>query len=307
MVDLSIELSGLRLRNPFILASGVVGASTSLLVKAWDLGYGAVVTKTYTVEPREGYKTPIIVGVPCGYINAVGLENPGIDGISEAVNALKKKNAKIIVSIAGKSVEEFKILAQKCVECGVDAIELNLSCPHAKGYGLEIGMDKELTIRIVKTLKNEFDIPVFPKFGYAPNVLDTIRLVEIAGADGVVLINTIRAMKIDVWIRRPVLSNKIGGLSGPAIHPIAVALVYQAYQQIEIPIIACGGVWTWEDAVEFFLAGARAVQIGSVIGEKGLEVIGELKNGLQEYLKENGFKSIREIIGLGHKEFEKTI
>ena len=297
---LTVDIAGLRLRNPVMLASGVVGSNKILLAKAWESGAGAVVTKTYTVEPREGYTTPIIVDLPYGYLNAVGLENPGIDHIGETVDFLKKRGATIIVSIAGRNIDEFVKLAEKSQECGADAVELNLSCPHARGYGFEIGIDREAVVRIIRKLKEEIDIPIFPKFGYMPKLVDTLKMAEIAGADGVVLINTIRGMKIDIWIKKPILSNKFGGLSGPAIHPIAVACVYEAHEQLDIPIIASGGVWGWEEAIEFLLAGATAVQVGSIIGEKGMTIFREIIDGLEKYLMENNLNHVEEIIGFAH-------
>ncbi len=297
---LSVDLAGIKLRNPLMLASGVVGNNKNLMMRAWESGAGAIVTKTYTVEPREGYRTPIIVDLPYGYLNAVGLENPGINGIGELLSVLKERDVKVIVSIAGRDIEEFVKLAVRSQEYGADGIELNLSCPHTGGYGLEIGMDREAVIMAIRRIKEEVDIPVFPKFGYMPKLIDVLKMAEIAGADGIVIINTIRGMKIDIWIRRPILSNKFGGLSGPAIHPIAVACVYEAYEQLNIPIIASGGVWGWEEAIEFFLAGATAIQVGSVIGMKGMDIFGEILRGIEKYLEENGFKDIREIIGLAH-------
>ncbi|MEX0568628.1 MAG: tRNA-dihydrouridine synthase, partial [Candidatus Njordarchaeota archaeon] len=237
-----INIASIDLKNPLMLASGVVGSDISLLIKAWQSGAAAVVTKTYTIEKREGYPTPIIVGLPYGYINAVGLENPGIEHISHLLKSLNQEGIKAIISIAGKNIEEFLRLAMRCAENGAMAVEINLSCPHAKKMGLELGMDQEFVIKLIRKLKEEISIPIFPKFGYMPNLIDTLKLAQIAGADGVVLINTIRAMKINVWIKKPVLSNKFGGLSGPALHPIALYCVYQAYENLDIPIIASGGV-----------------------------------------------------------------
>ena len=300
--NIEVEIAGIRFRNPLMLASGVVGSNINLLKRAWEAGAGAIVTKTYTVEKRQGNVTPIIVGLPYGYINAVGLENPGIEHIEQTVKSLKKHDARIIVSITGRKVEDFVTLAKKCESTGADAIEINMSCPHVKGMGLEIGMDREVVIRIIKAVKKSVNIPIFPKFGYTPRILDILKQAEIAGADAIVLINTIRSMRIDIWIKKPVLSNKYGGLSGPAIHPIAVACVYQAYRELEIPIIASGGVWTWKDVIEFMLAGANAVQVGSVIAEKGIEVFKEIIDGIKKYLATNNHNSIEEIIGLAHEE-----
>jgi len=299
---LEIDLAGLRLRNPLMLASGVVGSSPVLYHRAWIEGAGAIVTKTFTVERREGNRTPIIVGVPCGYINAVGLENPGVEGMEEILDYLRRLGITTIVSITGRNIEEFLSLALKSHDCGVDAIELNLSCPHVKGMGLELGRNRTFIVRLIRRIKDEIDTPIFPKFGYSPQLLGILKDVQIAGANGIVLINTIRAMKIDIWIKKPVLSNKFGGLSGPAIHPIAVSCIYEAYESLDIPIIASGGVWSWEDVVEFMLAGARAVQIGSVVGERGLGVFREITSQLIDYLKENKYSHVSQIIGMAHNQ-----
>lgn len=298
---LRINLAGIELRNPLMLASGVVGSDPSMYLRAWDSGIGAVVTKTFTVERREGYVPPIITATRCGYLNAVGLENPGKDGIKPVVEYLKKHGITTIVSIAGRNVDEFLLLVSIAYEANADAIELNLSCPHAKGIGLEIGLDRELTTRIIRRIKDDFDIKVFPKFGFSPNVVEVAKSAETAGADAVVLINTIRGMKIDIWLAKPVLSNKFGGLSGPAIHPIAVAAVYQAYERLNIPIIASGGVWCWEDVIEFLMAGAKAVQIGSVLSEKGFEFVQETLHNIKRFLNERGYESVEKIVGLAHE------
>jgi len=298
--NLEVRIGSLRLRNPLILASGVVGHNTNLLLKAWDMGAGALVTKTFTYEPRSGYVTPTIVELPYGYINAVGLENPGIEKIGEVLQKLKDRGAIVIVSIAGRNVEEFIGLAKKAVESGADAIELNLSCPHAGEYGYRQGIDRDFVVKVIRGVRDEVDVPILPKFGVAPNLVDIVKISEFSGADGVVLINTIRAMKIDVWIKKPVLSNKYGGLSGPAIHPIAVACVYSVYEATDIPIVASGGVWGWEDVVEFMLAGANAVQVGSVLGRVGMEVFSEILEGIKRYLRKNSIRDVTEIIGLAH-------
>ncbi|MCR8432765.1 MAG: dihydroorotate dehydrogenase [Candidatus Korarchaeota archaeon] len=298
---LQIDLAGIKLRNFLILASGVVGSDVSMYLRAWENGIGAIVTKTFTIERREGFTTPIITAVRCGYLNAVGLENPGKEGMKPVIEYLKKCGIPTIVSIAGRDVDEFLQLASIAYESNADAVELNLSCPHAKGLGLEIGLDRELTVRIIKRIKDDFDMKVFPKLGLSSNVTEIAKSAEVAGADGVVLINTIRGMKIDIWLAKPVLSNKFGGLSGPAIHPIAVAVVYQAYEHLNIPIIASGGVWDWEDVVEFLMAGAKAVQIGSVLTDKGFEFIRETIENIKNFMNSRGYKSVEELIGVAHE------
>ena len=301
MVDVSVELAGIKLRNPTILASGILGVSSSQLIRVFEAGAGGVVTKSFTKEYREGYKTPIIVAVKCGYLNAVGLANPGKQYIKDIVGPLKKKGIPVFVSIAGSSVEEFCELGIEAEESNADAVELNLSCPHAEKRGIEIGRDPDLVARIVEELKETIKLPVFVKLGLSDNLVNVMKQAEESGADGLVLINTVKGMAIDVWAKKPILSNKFGGLSGPAIHPIAVRVIYEAYENVEIPIIGVGGVDDWESAVEMILAGAKAVQIGSAIAYRGLEVFREIIEGIKNYLKENRYSKIDDIVGLAHE------
>jgi len=300
-VDLSVTIANLRIRNPTMLASGILGTSPSLLIRAYQEGAGAVVTKSFTKEYREGYKTPIIIATKCGYINAVGLANPGKEHIKEIVNPVKKMGVPIIVSLAGSTKEEFRELALEAEDSGADGLELNLSCPHAEKRGLEIGSDPELVYKIIEQLKEDIRIPVFAKLGLSDNIITTAIKAEEAGADGLVLINTVRGMLIDIWTKKPVLSNKFGGISGPAIHPIAVRVVYEVYEKVNIPIIGVGGIDNWESAIEMFLAGAKAVQIGSAIAYEGLDIFKRIVNGIRNYLIENGYGSIKDIIGLAHQ------
>ncbi len=301
MVDLSVNIGSLKLRNPTILASGILGVTSSQLLRVYNAGAGGVVTKSFTKNPLKGYDTPIIVGFKCGYLNAVGLANPGIESLEEIIKPLIKRGIPTIVSLAGSDESEFKYLAKKAYDTGATAIELNLSCPHVKKKGLEIGSDPELVRSILRALRNEIDIPIFVKLGISDNMLKVSEIAEQEEADAIVLINTVRGMVIDVWTRKPILSNKIGGVSGCAIHPIAVRAVYEVYKTVNIPIIGVGGVEDWKSAVELILAGATAVQVGSAIAYKGLEIFKEISNGIENYLKQNGFRSVSEIIGLAHK------
>jgi len=302
-LKLDVTIGGIRFRNPLLLASGILGDNPALLRRVYESSAGGLVTKSITKEKREGYRTPIVVGVKCGFINAVGLANPGIEGIRDLVKAAKEIRAPIIVSIAGSTIEEFVEIAEEAKKYGADGVELNFSCPHAEKRGLELSDDIELVEDIIKSVK-ELGIVTIPKFGIKDNLSELIKVAEDSKADAVTLINTIKAMKIDVWTKRPVLSNVFGGLSGPAIHPIAVRVVYEAYEITKLPIIGVGGVVDWESAVEMFLAGATAVQIGSAIALKGLKVFKEIIDGIRYYLSEQGFNDIKEIIGLAHKQVE---
>ena len=299
---LAIEIAGLKLANPTMLASGILGMSGLTLKRAADAGAGAVVTKSVGLEPREGYSNPTVVQAECGLLNAVGLPNPGVHYFSEEIREAKELGVPIIVSVYGFSSEEFAEAARVAVEAGADAIELNVSCPHVEKTGAEIGQSSLLVAEIVKKVKGRVDKPVFVKL--TPNVADIAKVAKAAaeaGADAITAINTVRAMTIDVETTRPILANKIGGLSGAAIKPIAVRCVYEVYREVDVPVIGCGGISTWQDAVEFMLAGASAVQIGTAIAFNGLDVFKSVTKGVDAYLKKRGFRSVKEIVGLSHR------
>lgn len=301
-LSLAVEVAGLRLENPLILASGILGTSPRLLARAAREGAAAVVTKSFTLEPRRGHLPPIVVEVKAGLVNAVGLENPGAQAIHDLVSEYRRLSHKpIIVSVAGSSPDEFARVARTAEEAGADAVELNLSCPHARELGLELGRDPMLVAKVTEAVRRAVSIPILVKLGICDNLIDCARRAEERGADAIVLINTLRAVVIDVWLRRPVLTNVVGGLSGPAIHPIAVYAVWTVYRRVRVPIIGCGGVEDWRDAVELMLAGASAVQVGSAIARRGLTVFREIADGIRSYLRREGFSSVREIVGLAHK------
>ncbi|MFX1377398.1 MAG: dihydroorotate dehydrogenase [Promethearchaeota archaeon] len=296
---LEINLSGLKLKSPLILASGILGVSYSSMKRVIDAGAGAVTTKSIGPKSRKGYKNPSIIEIyPGTFINAVGLGNPGIDDFISEIKQIKENNIPLIVSVFGDTNKVYLDVATKAEKAGADAIEINISCPHAEVAS--IGINKDLTFEIVKFLKERLKVPLFVKLN--PNVTNLIEIAlaaERGGADGVVAINTLVAMVIDIKSKRPILSHGSGGLSGKAIHPIAVKKVYDLYKVLKIPIIGCGGVDSWKDAVEFFLAGASAVQIGTALF-KGTEIITEINKGITEYLKSNAFTSINKIKGLAH-------
>ena len=299
---LETEVAGLRLRNPTMLASGILGTTSDILRRAAQSGAGAVVTKSVGPKPREGYPNPTVVEVGCGLLNAVGLPNPGIQAFAEEIRDLGDLEVPLIVSVYGFSPEEYAEVAEAAVEAGADAVELNLSCPHVKGAGADVGSRPELVSEIVEKVKGVVDKPVFAKL--TPNVSDIVGLAEAAveaGADALTAINTLRAMVIDVETARPILSNKIGGLSGPAIKPVAVRCVYELHRELDVPIIGCGGVTSWRDAVEFMLAGASAVQVGTAVALKGLNIFRLITEGVKSYLERKGYGSVREIVGLSHR------
>ncbi|UCD01341.1 MAG: dihydroorotate dehydrogenase [Promethearchaeota archaeon] len=297
---LEINLSGLELKSPIILASGILGVSYSSMKRIFNAGIGAVTSKSIGPNPRKGYKNPSIIELfPGTFLNAVGLGNPGIDNFLSEIKEIKEFNIPMIVSVFGDSANSYLNVATKAEQAGADAIEINISCPHAEVSS--IGINKDLTYKVVKTLKDNLKVPVFVKLN--PNVTDIGKIAlaaEKGGADGVVAINTLGAMVIDINTKRPILAHGSGGLSGKAIHPIAVKKVYDLYQLLKIPIIGCGGIFTWKEVVEFMLAGANAVQIGTAL-YKGVEIITEINNSLIYYIKNNGYSSISEIIGLAHE------
>ena len=300
---LNTSFAGLKLKNPTALASGILGYSAESLESIVEGGAGAVVTKSIGLAPRIGYPNPTVVQVKCGLINAMGLPNPGIEAyVQEIRHAKTVLTVPLIVSVYGFSAEEYAMTAKKAAEAGADAVELNVSCPHVKETVSEIGQNPETLTKVVKKVKAAVHKPVFIKL--SPNVTDIVEVAEAAvkaGADALTAINTVRAMAIDVETALPVLSNRRGGLSGPAIKPIALRCVYDIYEKVKAPIIGCGGITSWRDAVEFFLAGASAVQIGTAIALKNAGVFKVINRGVDAYLRKKGFGSVKEIVGLSHK------
>ena len=302
MSDLSIEIAGLKLRNPTMLASGFLGVSGQTLRRVVEAGAGAVVTKSSSLKPRDGNPGPTIVELPVGLLNAIGLASPGITMMKDEIAEARKSDVPVIVSVFGFSVSDYSKSARIAETLGADAVELNVSCPHVSGVS-EIGQDPKVVAKITRSVKRRVGIPVFVKL--SPNVASIAeigRSAERAGADAITAINTVRGMSIDVHIRLPVLSAKIGGLSGPAIKPVAIRCVYELAEKVKLPIVGVGGIGGWEDAVEFFLAGASAVQIGTAILQKDLSVFSEVAEGLSSYLKENGFMSVSELVGVAHSK-----
>jgi len=302
MPSLAVEIAGLKLANPAMLAAGILGLSGLTLKQAADAGAGAVVTKSLGLKHRSGYSNPTVVQVESGLVNAMGLPNPGIDHFTQELQEAGGIRAPVIVSIYGFTSWEFAAVAEKAVRIGADAVELNVSCPHAEKTGAEIGQNPLLIEEAVKATKRRIKTPVFVKL--TPNVADIVELAKAAergGADAVTAINTVKAMVIDIETGKTVLGNKMGGLSGPAIKPIAVRCIYEIYEAVKIPVIGCGGITTWRDAVEFIQAGATAVQIGTAIAAKGVHVFKQVTDGLENFMSLKGFGGVEEIVGLSHR------
>lgn len=299
--NLDTEIGKIHLEGPTILASGILGISLEVFNRLYRSGAGAVVTKSLSKEPWEGYPNPTIFSVgDGGWINAVGLSNPGAPIFAKMIEA--NNDVPIIVSLVGSIEEDFEFMVKQFENCTIVGFELNLSCPHVAKVGLEVGDDPDLVKRIVSTVKKNTDLPVIAKVGLGTtHYLKTVEAAISSGVDAITAINTIRAMAIDVELSRPILSNKFGGLSGTPIKPIALRCVYEISSKYDIPIIGCGGVSTWEDAVEFILAGASAVQLGSVVGENWINIFDDINKGIFQYMKRKGYSKIQDMVGIAKK------
>lgn len=301
-LSLSVEIAGLRLRNPTMNAAGVLGISAPLLKRVYDGGAGAVVTKSLGSEPRKGHLNPTMVIVEGGVLNAMGLPNPGAEHFIEAIRALKGDGVPVVASFFGASIDDFRDVAEILSEAGADALEVNVSCPNVQEELGMLGADCANTEKVTAAVKEVSKPPVFVKL--SPNVTDIAEIAkaaELGGADAITAVNTLKGMAIDADFRRPILTNVTGGLSGPALKSVALRCVWDVAQAVEVPVIGCGGVTTWRDAVEFMLAGASAVEVGTAIRERGFGVYREITRGMEGYLEANGFKSIDEIVGLAQE------
>jgi dihydroorotate dehydrogenase (NAD+) catalytic subunit len=297
-----MEIASLKLNNPTILASGIMDEDAGSMKRIINCGASAIVTKSIGLKPRVGYPNPTVIQLEHGLLNALGLPNPGIDEFGDEIIKLKKLKIPVIGSIFGSNYKEFIELAKKMESYGVDALELNMSCPHAKGYGLEIGTDPDLVKEITSNVKKSTKIPVFIKISpNIANIIEVAKSAEDGNADGIVAINTLKAMKIDLDLKIPVLSNRIGGYSGNAIKPIGIRCVYEISQNIGIPIIGVGGITTGGDVIEYLMAGASAVQIGSGLYYRGLDVFKKICDEIEIWMKEHGYNNLSELVGVVHK------
>ena len=298
---LATSIGQIQLDRPIMLASGILGISLDVFNRIHRSGAGAVVTKSLSTEPWEGYPNPTIFSVKGGgWINAVGLSNPGAPNFAKMIEP--NQDVPLVVSLVGSVPEDFEMMIEQFKNCKVIAYELNLSCPHVAKVGLEVGDDPDLVKKIVTTAKNTTDMPIIAKVGLGTtHYLNTVSTAIDSGIDAITAINTVRAMAIDVETQRPILSNKFGGLSGTPIKPIALRCVYEISSKYDVPIIGCGGVSTWEDAIEFFLAGASAIQIGSAVGDNWIGIFNEINNGILQYMKRKNYSSIKDMVGLAKK------
>ena len=302
MGDLEVRLGPLSLRNPFLLASGIWGESGESLAGAWSAGAGGVITKSIGSEPRPGYPNPTIEQYGnWGLLNAMGLPNPGIEQYPREIAVALRAGATVIGSIFGGSAEEFARLAGQMSATGVAALELNLSCPHAEGYGTEVGSEPAEVEEIVRAVRGASALPIIAKITpHTPDPAALAAAAERAGAAAVSAINTLRGLAIDLSLRRPVLAHGLGGLSGPAIKPVGLACVWQIYERVKIPVIGVGGISTADDALEYLFAGARAVEIGTAVTQGGIGLFGRLARELSSRLDELGLRSVADAVGLAH-------
>ena len=298
--SLEVDVAGVKLKSPVMNASGVFGWSLEEARIVEEAGGSAFVAKTVTPKPRSGYGRPRMSKAACGFVNAVGLANPGVEEASRLLRETSRRlGIPVFASLAAGSPGEWAKAASILLDAGVSALELNLSCPHFKGGGLELGQDPQAVYRVVSEVVSVAGrVPVIAKLGVADRLVEASSKALEAGASGITLINSVKAMKIDIYTSKPVLSNIVGGLSGRAIHPIAVRAVYEVYRETQAHIIGVGGVYTWEDAVELMMAGARAVQVGAAILEKGPKVLGEIAEGIRRFLWVQGYGSVSDIIGV---------
>jgi dihydroorotate dehydrogenase (NAD+) catalytic subunit len=301
MVSLKTSAGGVELDRPGMVASGIMDETGPSMVRMLESGAGAVVTKSVGLEPKPGHSNPCFTEVTGGYVNAMGLPNPGIELFKEEMEVAVPKG-KVIGSIYGAGPDDFAMLAGKMEDYGACAVELNLSCPHAKGYGMEVGTDPKMVRDIVSAVKSAVKVPVWAKLTPNTHILPDIGMaVQEAGGDAVVAINTLKAMVIVPEFARPLLSNKFGGLSGAAVKPVGVRAVYDLRTVLDIPIIGVGGISCWRDAAEYIMAGASAFQVGSAIGTEGICIFDRINKGLEAFMEEYGYSSISDMVGAAHE------
>ncbi|HHY78323.1 MAG TPA: dihydroorotate dehydrogenase [Clostridiales bacterium] len=294
-MDLSVYIGGKKLKNPVLVSSGTFGFAKEY-ANFYDLKLlGGIAVKGITLKPRKGNKPPRIMETPAGILNSVGLENPGLDGFLEKeLPFLRKYDVPIIANISGNTIEEYSLMAEKLNE-HVDFIELNVSCPNVKEGGITFGTKPESIYEVTKEVRKATNIPLIVKL--SPNVTDISEMAmaaEKAGADCISLINTLMGMAIDIDNRKPFFHNIVAGLSGPAIKPIALRMVWQVAQKVNIPIIGMGGISNWRDAIEFIMAGADAISIGTANFYNPLAPV-EILKGIEEYMIKNNINSPKEI------------
>ena len=298
MADLSVKIAGMEFNNPLIAASGTFGFGREYGEFYPLEKLGGISCKGITLKRRDGNPVPRVAETPSGMLNAVGLQNPGVDVfIKEDLPWLKQQNTVVIANIAGNTPEEYCEMAEKLSDTDIDMIEMNISCPNVKSGGVQFGTSCESVGAITDAVRRHCTKPLIVKL--SPNVTDIVSIAKSAeanGADAISMINTLTGMRIDINTRRPIIRNTPGGMSGPAIFPIAVRMVWQVANAVKIPIIGMGGISTWLDAVEMLIAGASALQIGTVFFSDPYAPI-KINEGINRFLDENGLKNVTELTG----------
>jgi dihydroorotate dehydrogenase (NAD+) catalytic subunit len=297
MVSLAIQTGGISFESPAILASGILDENGYTMKRILEEGAGAVVTKSIGTEERNGYFSPVVIPEETYLINAMGLPNPGINSFEEEIKIALTAKKPVIGSIFASNTDDFLKLALRMQDFGVNGVELNLSCPHVQGYGSEVGSDPVLVKEIVKTLKGTLNIPVWSKL--SPNVTSISDISRAASdSDALVMINTVRAMAIDIEARRPVLTNSYGGMSGMAIKPVGLRCVYEVRKETEIDIIGVGGIYSYRDALEYIMAGASAFQVGTALMKYGRSIFRKISDDLERYMTVNGIGNLKDLVGV---------
>ncbi len=300
---LRINLLGVELRNPTVLASGILGTSKGLLARVANSGAGAVTIKSVSKVERAGHNNPTVITFEAGVMNAVGYSNAGLEKSKKEFSGLKDVNAPVIASIIGTTKEDFAYMAKNFLSNEFAAVEIPLSCPHTPGFGVLAGQNTpEATYEITKAVKNNTRLPVIVKLSPITQAIGEIaKAAEKAGADAINMGNTHGpGMIINIDAKKPVLAFKVGGVSGTAIRPITVRCVYDVYESVKIPIIGTGGVMNGKDAVEMLMAGATAVGVGTAIYYRGIDVFEKICKEMEDWMKKNGYKSVNELVGAAH-------
>lgn len=302
-VDLSIQLCNLTLRNPTILASGILGTTKALLKRVAGNGAGAVTIKSVSREPREGHKNPTVITFEGGMLNAVGYSNPGVDAAAREFSCLQEVNAPVIASVIGTQKEDFARVVEGLSGAKFSAIEIPLSCPHTPGFGLLAGQGTpEATFAITSEVRKVTQLPIFVKLSpNIPEICTIAKAAEDAGANAITAVNSMGpGMIINVEAKKPVLDFKVGGVTGDALRPIALRCVFDLYKAVKIPIIGVGGISTGRHAIEMMMAGASAVGIGTGVYYRGIEVFKKVCEEMAQWMEENGFDKVNKIIGVAH-------
>lgn len=297
--NLEVNIGGIRMKNPVMVASGTFGYGPEY-ADIVDLNkLGAIVVKGIRIDPWEGNPTPRIVEVPGGLVNAIGLQNPGADKfISEYMPFLRQYDLPVIVNIWGRTIEEYSAVTERFNDVeGVAGLELNISCPNIKEGGIAFGTDPKIAGRVISTVRRKTKLPLIPKLSPNISMMGVFaQVAEDSGADAISMINSIPAMVIDTETRKPILANAVGGLTGPAIHPVAVKMVWEAAKEVKIPIIGMGGITGASDALEFILAGASAIAVGTANFSDPTTALRVIA-GIEDYMERQGVSKIADLVG----------